>query len=584
MAIQGIYILAGAGKGESGPAIAVEGFGPLCSRARDADVEIVFEGVLTGGRRESCEDAEIALEAWRNGGLAGLRDLDGFFSVAAVERDRVTLVCDPMATRPQWIYRGERVAASAPTPVYFAEQGLAMSFDRLGFYQSLRLMHGVGKRTLVREVSRNRPLTAYVFHRDGRLEEDERFPVRQELDESRTLEQATDEIRDLLADVMTGLLSHPKLRARQLHLPLTAGMDSRHILAQLRKMDRAPASLRHVYVHAPEADPVKAMAAGLGHPLHLVDVGDLDYDVLHPHWLHTTAGLVHHHQIYLMGVAPTPSEVARTSSGFLGFDGYLADKLVGFACRHVLLDGRFYARASLPLLFGDSRDLERSTLEEIAAEYARWDGDSMFKNGGTDAFNRGPTYTGGIYPTISGLPGAGDVQYFAPTAHARAFEFFRTTPYSIAGKKRARLNLFRRDFPVEGAYPAEDGLSYVERDRLEQPGGGGGIPWTRVRDYVRGVATGFRDDPAPDTEHAWVRKMPYWHESTRHAVHDSKLASEGLVHPRAMRGLWRTQQLGGFAAWTLMGLVSGEVAYRTLVLREPADDVAAWLWPRSRRA
>ena len=111
----------------------------------------------------------------------------------------------------------------------------------------------------------------------------------------------------------------------------------------------------------------------------------------------------------------------------------------------------------------------------------------------------------------------------------------------------------------------------------------GGIPWARVRQYVQGVASGMRIDPAPQTEHAWMRQIPYWRHVTQNALVDSRLARDEIVRGSAMRAMWSGQRYGGFMAWTLMGLVSGEVAYRTLVLGEAPDDVAHSLWPSSRR-
>jgi len=134
----------------------VGGAGPLCSRASDPACRLVFEGVLAAGRRAERSDAEVALEAYRDRGVAGIEELDGFFRLVVVDsRERAAwIVCDPMSTRPVYLYRADGVAAAGPDPLFFRDCGLPMRLDRQGLYQTFRYYHPVGRRTLLREVTR----------------------------------------------------------------------------------------------------------------------------------------------------------------------------------------------------------------------------------------------------------------------------------------------------------------------------------------------------------------------------------------------------------------------------------------------
>ncbi len=565
----GLYVVAGAPP--STPALPCSGGiwaqarGVLASSAQRGSLELLFEGILTGGRAADADDAQVALEAFERGGVEALRSLDGFYQLALIDtvRGSATIVCDAMATRPLYVYAGAGVAAIAPSPAWFAGLGLPMQLDRLGLYQVFRLNHGIGGRTLAREVTRSRPLTVYELSGDGSVRRWGLEPVRKRSDASMTLDAATDRLRDITAEVIAGIVSHPRLRARQIHLPLTAGMDSRHLLAELLRQDRAPALLRHVRLSDNELLPVAAIAADYKLPLQATDVANLDYSSLCRRWVET-AGAVHFHQMYLMAVADAP-----VGSGVLGFDGYLADIFLGFYPFTTAIGNRYYSRVMLRRWFDDHRSLDAATNAEIDAELALFAGPESFCIGGAESFNRGLCYTGSVFPVLGD-----DALYFAPGAHRKALDFYCTVPEAVAGAKRARLHLFRRDFPALGAYPNEYGTSYLELDTLYNSKS---VPWSKALAFARGMLTPRRHDPAPDTEHAWLRQIAPLHALSRRVSHDSALAADGHLPASRLARAWRLHQAGAFLAWPLMSSITADVGYRVLICRQPPDEVAGWL-------
>src|SRR5690606_2367408 len=120
------------------------------------------------------------------------------------------------------------------------------------------------------------------------------------------------------------------------------------ILAELLAQDRPPALLHHVRLTEPDLAPVRLIARALDLPLRAVDVADLDYAVLLRRRVAATAGTAHFHQLYLMSVAAD-----LPPAGVIGFDGYLADKLLGLSMASGDIRTRRYCRLSLRRLFPD---------------------------------------------------------------------------------------------------------------------------------------------------------------------------------------------------------------------------------------
>ncbi|MBT8495779.1 MAG: hypothetical protein KJO07_22240 [Deltaproteobacteria bacterium] len=553
--LAGLYISARDG------GIEAEARGALACSASAGDIELHFEGALTAGREAGKSDAQAALQAFQGGGLAALEALEGFFQLAVIDRAqrRATVVCDPLGTRPVFVYRGNGVAAVAPNPAAFADWGLPMTLDRLGLYQSFRVNHGLAGRTLVEEVSRARPATVYVLDAQGGLTQHGPRIVRKDTDKSLDLDGVTDLIRSETAAVISGLLTHPLLADRDIHLPLTSGMDSRHFLAELLDEGRPPSLIHHVQIKQEDFAPVKTIAADLGIPLNCPDVREIDWVGITRRWVTRSAGSAHFHENYRFAVADFEEPQV------VGFDGCLADRFLGYFPGPVTPLGRRYSRAVLFGLFRDRRELHAATEAEYAGEEALWDGPEVFVRGGADAYNRGQRYTGATYPLF------GDqALYFAPAAHGRILELYRRVPEEVAGGKRGRLQLFRKHFPELGKYPSNTGHSYL----TEQWNQGKG-KFATVGEYVSKAIE--QRDIAPELEHAWMRQVPALVTMHKRVTQDSELARDGHLPGAFLRSLSPMQRVGAFLAWTLFTVITVEVGYRILCKGQSPDDVADWL-------
>jgi hypothetical protein len=566
----GIYILTGSSAGDCGLPVAggfhVGGAGPLFSRATDGSVELLFEGILTAGRTEDLSDAQSALEAYRQDGLAGLKELDGFFRLALVlgEEKRVLVVSDPLATRPLYIYRSSGSAGVAPTPGFFTECGLPMHLDRQGLYQTFRFYHPIGRRTLIEEVMRSRPLTVYEIHLDGRVDEHVPGRVAKEPDPGIDLDRAALLIKECMQTILSGILGHPLLRGRPVHLPLTAGMDSRHILGELMEQGRTPEMLHHIRIKPSEYGPVGSMARGLSIPLNEKPVGSLDLAGLTRKWVRSTAGMLHYNQLYLMGVAEE-----LPPNGVVGFDGYLCDHFLGLNRRPGMPPDRHFSPVASRLLLADHRGLARQCRSEIDSEFGRFEGPEDFRVRMFDAFNRGVFYTGAVYPLLGER-----ALYFGPGAHRLAFEFCRRVPEEVAAWKRARLRMFHRYFPRLASFPSEYGppladsdvQPYVKSSKLPQ-----------AVQYLKGLLPFNGRDPMPGTNHEWLRRVPYLRSLHRLVTGDCSLARDGHLRAGVPARIFQFHQAGGMLAYTLMSLTSAEVAYRLLVKGQSESLVADWL-------
>ena len=123
-----------------------------------------------------------------------------------------------------------------------------------------------------------------------------------------------------------------------------------------------------------------------------------------------------------------------------------------------------------------------------------------------------------------------------------------------------------------GGFADAHGVSYLERDTLASKKKGGLGPAWR---FLRGLLGG--GEPAPDTEHAWLRQLPVLRRVHERVVTESWLARDGLIEGAVLRDLWRRHQRGGYHAWPLLSAATVEVAYRLLVCAQPEDAVLSWL-------
>lgn len=556
--------------------------GTLASRAHTERCHCLFDGLLTDGRQAGGSDAEAALKAYRRDGVDGLAALEGFYNLCLVDRaERTTyLLSDPLCSRPLYLYRGADRVAAAPTPLAFADWDLPMRLSRQGLYGVFRFLHSGGRQTLVEEVERLQPGLLYQIDAEGALASRRVHSLDYDVAPDMTLDEATEWLKDSFADVMDGILSHPALEGRDIHLPLTAGLDSRHILGELIEQGRAPDQIRHVYIRQDEYDPVRQIADGLDIPLHCVPVGELDVPRLARRWMARSGGLVNVHQSYLLHLAQHDAPEA-----VLGFNGYLMDWFLGIAPRNrppaddplKPLWSRTYTRPNmLRALFPDEEELQAPARRQLNEMVASVEGPPWYRMLMGDFHQRGLHYTGIVDPML-----ADDALYVSPGAHRWSLSFVRTAPKDVAGERRARLEAMRRHFPDLAAYPDPDGVPYAEQTMIQKSKGS---RWEKVRPILKAVATGFRHDPAPESEHAWLRRIAPFHEMHRRAVFDSALVRDGHLRSWGVKGAWYLLRAGGFQAWPLMSLLTAETAYRLLVKQQSLDDVSEWLWAQTDRS
>lgn len=557
----------------------VEATGALASQARKGPLRCWFDGLLTADRLEGQPDAQAALEAYRRRGIEGLTALEGFYNLCLVdERKRTTyLLSDPLCSRPLYLYRSQDGVAAAPTPLAFADWSLPMHLSRTGLYGSFRFLHSSGRSTIVEEVERLQPGLLYQLKAGGTVESRRVHSLDPNLDSSMTLDEATKWLKSSFGSVIEGILGHPRLRDRSIHLPLTAGLDSRHILGELLDQGHSPQQIRHICIKESEYEPVRQMAEGLDLFLHDVPIEELDMPALTRRWMERSGGLVNVHQSYLLHLAQhdVPEAV-------LGFNGYLMDWFLGISPRDYPPPGdplaplwnRTYTRPTmLKALFEDEADLKTSMRDRLEAIVGKIDGPDWYRVIMGDFHQRGLHYTGVIDPMM-----ADDALYVSPGAHPWSLEFMQTVPKEVGGERRARLEAMRRYFPELAQYPGPDGVPYAEKTMLKKTIGS---RWEKVGPILKAVATGFRRDPAPESEHEWLRRIGSFHAMHRRAVFDSALVRDGHLRARGPKGAWYLLQVGSFQAWPLMSHLTAETAYRLLVKQQSLDDVTEWLWADS---
>lgn len=535
-----------------------------------------FDGLLTEEHADRPSDAHIALEAYRARGIEGLTALEGFYNLCLVdeEDEAAYLLSDPLCSRPLYMYRTDEAVAAAPTPLAFAEWDLPMHLSRTGLYGIFRFLHSSGRQTLVDEVERVQPGLLYRFDADSSVTTERVHSLDYDVAPDMTLNEATEWLKSSFGSVIRGILDHPRLDDRPIHLPLTAGLDSRHILGELLDQGHPPDRIRHVYIREDEYAPVRQIAEGFDLPLYCVPIDELDVPTLTRRWMERSGGLVNVHQSYLLHLAQHDESTAT-----LGFNGYLMDWFLGIAPRdHPAPDNavgplwnRTYTRPNmLRALFSDEKDLQppvRARLESIVESV---DGPAWYRMMMGDFHQRGLHYTGVIDPML-----ADDAMYVSPGAHPWSLEFVKTAPKDVAGERRARLEAMRRYFPALAAYPGPNGVPYADRRLLEKVKSS---KFEKVLPIVKAAATGFRSDPAPESEHEWLRRIDPFHVMHRRAAFDSALVRDGHLRGWAVTGAWYLLRAGSFQAWTLMSHLTAETAYRLLVKQQSLDEVTEWLW------
>ncbi len=572
--LPGLTVLSGAtppdGFERHGP-VSLNATGEFITR-HDTPRHIVWVDGLLFAEGERGDEARVLSERYSAAGRTALHEADGYYNVVVFERQTGALVLaqDALATRPWYIYRRGGVVAVAPSPMVYRALGFPMTLSRQVLYETLRLLHPAGEESLVNEVRRMRPGVSYRLERDQSLHEQTVSDFSYRPDHAVGLDEMAREIKDIVAEAIDGVLRHPVCRARPVELSLTGGLDSRHILGELLAQERKPRQIRHVCIKRAECAAVARICAGEQLSLRVFELHELPWATLIRRWLARSGGLVNLHQVYLLAMM---HEVG--ARGVVGFDGYLMDWLLGLVSKdnpdsitdpvRTVWGRRYTSDLMLGQLMPDSRELAARGRAKLADEAGRYQGPAWFRALMLDIQHRGVNYTGAAMALM-----APEAHYFAPGATRRALHFCRGRDIAIGGIKRARLEAMRRYFPRLAEYPDPSGRAYTEYTTLHKTTTGMGrylTPWWRF------ITSGGRTDPAPESEHEWLRAIPPLRHLVAGLVEHSGLVADGLISRRGLARCWRLHQIGGYEAWTLFSLLSAEAAYRCLVRREPQEQV-----------
>ncbi|MBN1272209.1 MAG: hypothetical protein JXB26_08040 [Candidatus Aminicenantes bacterium] len=568
--LSGLYLLAGS---QADPASSGwESFGRFSLRFVPGSLVSVstfqgkwlgVDGIITGIDRNNQEtDADAALRLVLKKGINALYELSGYFTLLFIEKKtgRALLISDMMATRPYYIYNHGGTVYLGPDVSFPARIGLPLTMNRQVLYQMFRINHPLGGRCLAQEIERTRPFTSYEISDGGLVKRKAPLRIEQMPDQEKTLDQAADDMHETASKAVAAILEHPIARSRDLELPLTAGYDSRHLLAELMDAGRPPDRIRHVRVDEADYFPVEDICRDLKYDLHAPRFEDLDQKNLIRLWLRRTSGQIHLHQLYLFGVAPSPE-----SRPVLGLTAYLSGLLFSYQPLGTSIHRRHYTRTGLALLFPDRERHAREFKEQVHTEISRFEGEEPFKKIAVDAVNRSPRYAGAVFAEF------GERAFYIPPAADRAtWEWFLRVPASLVFRQKARRRLFERHFPTLGAYPLNNGYPLIRsRTKKTVPFLSGKAPKREQRRFPRNAV--------PPTPHAWLRVLPILHRMIDRIVHESALCDQGEINRSAVRFLWKTHQLGAFNGWALMSFVTTEASHRIIIHGEDADSVADWL-------
>jgi len=547
----------------------IRGDGAFITKSSDKRYALWVDGLLFDSESAGRE-ADVLLKTFKKNGKGPLKSAHGHYNLVLIdhEKEEVVFLQDMAASRPWYLYTHGGITAVAPSPMCFAALGLPMSIDRQGLYETLRLLHPAGYRSLIKEVKRLRPGVVVTLNKRGAMREVEERVWALNPEPERQLDVMAAEIKDLVAEAVGGVMNHPVCRDRSLELSLTGGMDSRHILGELLEQGHRPERIHHIIIKSDEFKAVKEICKGMEFSLRSPRVGDLDYPRLAQRWLERSGGLVNLHQVYLLGMME-----GVPKQGSVGYDGYLMDMLLsggGVYYERIgsgltnpaaeIWDRVYCSNPMLRALMPDAGALAEVGYESVRADAEDYVGPLWFKLVMLSLNRRSLHYTGAAYPMMSD-----EAVYFAPGATRRALEFFLNNDVHVAGDKRARLAAINTFFPQLASYPDPSGVPYSSCTSLRKPS-------KKLSDYVEpwwgAVKSLGRRDPAPETEHEWFRRIPVFRKMAERLVQSCYLARDGHVSKKGVEWCWRIHRLGGYEAWTLFSLLSAEAAYRCLVLAE----------------
>ncbi len=550
--------------------------GKLSEKAEDQNWAIFFDGLLFRDYTSPQTDSEYILDKFSiSENIQDVLGLEGFYNLIIIHKSgsKGYIFSDALSSRPQYLYSNDTDFGTSPTPYFFSKLGLNFSLNRTNALEVIRFLHNGYDRTLVNEISRILPGKYYEFDGKGNFETYPYIDFSQKIDTEITEEKAVDWMYEICKRPMESVLKHPKLKHMDVHLPLTAGLDSRHLLGQVIELGKTPKRLWHVQIDEKDFLPVQKMSKELGIQLESPSLFELDFKKNIRRWLERSAGLVNFHQFYLLNISDQEA---------IGFNGQLMDKFLGLApvttiknTSNSLVEQKWakkYSRtAIMNSLFSDYKELNHILFDLHSKFLHTINGEDWYKMAIYEFHYKSLHYTG-VTDTMT----SDEYFCFSPGSSIDALRFIQTVPYSIGGSKKIRLKTLKKYFPQIGKFPDTDGIPLTEkklRPRKSTP------PIRKnLLPFIQWVFSGFKGDPAINTEHEWLRKSQFLKQIHRKIVFEGLIFNEHILNQIAAKRSWYTHQAGGFQAWTLMSLLTIEMSYRVLVKQQSIDDAINWLF------
>jgi hypothetical protein len=221
-------------------------------------------------------------------------------------------------------------------------------------------------------------------------------------------------------------------------------------------------------------------------------------------------------------------------------------------------------------LFNDYSELKSELIDYYKTHISNFEGEIWYKAGLHEMSTRGLHYTAIVDSIL-----ADDVYSFSPGATNRSFKFFSSISREVGGKKRIRLNAMKKYFPDVAGFPDSDGVSLLEKN--ERPKISKSPFLKHFSPFLTYIFSGFKGDPAPETEHAWLRQSKFMKDIHRKVVYDGYLFKDGVLSQKAAKLSWNLHKIGGYQAWTLMSILSAEISYQLLVKKINPSTIYDWL-------
>ena len=554
--------------------------GKLASISKNKSWTIFFDGILFRDYNTSQSDAEFVLSLFeKSENIDDILALEGFYNIILINNSGSIgyFFSDALCSRPQYGYKKGSELAFSPSPTFFREFELDITLNRMHSLEVLRFLHNGNERTLANEIFRILPGHYYKFDESGAIDILPYINFSQSPNEKLTEDEATDWMYEICKKPMEAIFRHPDLKDLDVYLPLTSGLDSRHLLGQTIELGKSPKKLWHVKITNKDYVPVRDISSGLNIPLESPSFFEIEFKMLIKRWLERSAGLVHFHQFYLLNILEH-----SPNKGAVGFNGQLMDKFLGLApVTTVKKNGtslvnqkwaKTYSRPSIMSgLFKDYKELNEA-LHNVHSEFVDTiNGEDWYKMAIYEFHHKSLHYTG-ITDTMT----SDEYFSFSPGASIEALRFIQSVPYSIGGEKRIRLKALEKKFPEIGRFPDEDGVPLIHKK--SRPRESVSPIRKNLVPFFKWVFSGFKGDPASNTEHEWLRKSPVLKKIHKRVIFEGLIFKDDFLNGKAAKKSWYIHQAGGFQAWTLMSLLSIEMSYRLLYKKQPIDDIIDWLF------